>query len=323
MMSRTSTMAALAAMACAACFGAMAGEAPEQDRQAILGMAGTFDVSFKFEETRTLAEDAAPSDPHNSSAIEWVRVIEDTGDYISLQHILVVEDGEEQHIVKHWRQDWTYQDQHVLEFYGNGVFIPRTLSDEAAKGTWSQAVYQVDDSPRYESTGKWRHYEDYSYWQSAETWRPLPRREHTKRDDYDVLVGLNRHVVRADGWTHEQDNMKLDLTRDGGRVLAREEGFNTYLRAEDADVSKAETYWEETKEFWAAVRAEWEQVIAEEAPFELGETDRGPLYRKLFEMAAEYRKGELPEEEPLRKQVAAAIDEVIYPADETKYAAAR
>jgi len=301
--------------------GVAAAEAPEADREAILSMAGDFEVDFNFEETRTLVEDAEASEPHHSSALEVVRVVEDTGDFISLQHILVVGEGDEQHIVKHWRQDWQYEDQELLQFRGNGVFAPQALSEAEAAGKWSQAVYQVDDSPRYESIGAWRHYGDYSYWQSEETWRPLPRREHTKRDDYDVLVGLNRHVVMPDGWTHEQDNFKLDITNDGGRVLAREHGYNTYDRVEDADVAKAVEYWEETAPFWEAVRAEWAAVFEDEAPFELGETDRGPLYRKLFEMANAYESGELEADPPLREQVAEVIDEVVYPVKAEQQAA--
>src|SRR3546814_951309 len=46
-------------------------------------------------------------------------------------------------------------------------------------------------------------------WTSDLTARPLPRREYTKRDDYNVLIGINRHTITPNGWTHEQFNTKV------------------------------------------------------------------------------------------------------------------
>ena len=62
----------------------------EQDRQAILAMAGDYQVHFDFTETVPLHEGYKLKDKKLSGGYEVVRVIEDTGDFISLQHILVV-----------------------------------------------------------------------------------------------------------------------------------------------------------------------------------------------------------------------------------------
>ena len=35
------------------------------------------------------------------------------------------------------------------------------------------------------------------------TWRPLPRREYTRRSDYNALDVVNRHTIVPGGWTHE------------------------------------------------------------------------------------------------------------------------
>ena len=35
------------------------------------------------------------------------------------------------------------------------------------------------------------------------TWRPLPRREYTRRSDYNALDVVNRHTIVRGGWTHE------------------------------------------------------------------------------------------------------------------------
>ncbi|MEO0587771.1 MAG: DUF6607 family protein, partial [Planctomycetota bacterium] len=190
--------------------GCAATMAFEKDRKAILAMAGEYEVDFQFQETVTIVPGYELKDPYNSGATEFVEVVEDTGDRIVLQHILVMSDPKDAeakpHVVKHWRQDWVYQDTTLIEYRGNRIFETVELSADEVAGTWSQAVYQVDDSPRYEAIGSWSHIGDRSSWASKETWRPLPRREHTKRDDYQVMVARNRHTITPTGWVHEQDN---------------------------------------------------------------------------------------------------------------------
>ena len=85
------------------------------------------------------------------------------------------------------------------------------------KGSWSQFVYQVDDSPRYEGFGEWKHYQNSSTWKSNETPRPLPRREKSVRSDYDLIIGTNIHTITPSGWVHEQNNNKVTL--EGGGEL--------------------------------------------------------------------------------------------------------
>src|SRR5690606_5653234 len=119
-----------------------------------------------------------------------------------------------------WRQIWTYEDTRVTEFRGLNRWKTRHLSPEEARGTWTQMVTNVDNSPRYEGWGKWEHANGVSSWTSAPTNRPLPRREYSKRKDYDVLIGVNRHVLTPAGWAHEQDNTKLDLDPAGDRFIS-------------------------------------------------------------------------------------------------------
>lgn len=290
-------VAAVAALAGLAAGGASAdGAAPdtakfERDRQAILAMAGDFKVAFQFDETLTLAEGAKPSEPHRSDALEAVRVIQDTGTFISLQHLLVVGGGEDASVVKHWRQDWTYEAPGMLVYQGNDTWAPARC-DAGHTGYWTQAVFQVDDSPRYTGHGVWVHLDGYSYWDSNETWRPLPRREHTKRDDYDVLVGRNRHAVTAQGWTHEQDNYKLALREGSKRVLGRETGLNRYDRVEDADIAVAVAYWEKTAPFWAFVREAWAGHLATEGPVRVGKTGSGrEIHTRILRMADRFADG--------------------------------
>ncbi|MEM7009055.1 MAG: DUF6607 family protein, partial [Thermodesulfobacteriota bacterium] len=142
----------------------------ERDRRAILAMAGDYRVTFDFIETVPLRSGYVIKNPYHSWATEFVEVIEDKGDFISLQHILVMyiknDEGEIEGpmIVKHWRQDWKYQDTDVLDYIGNSTWQLKKIPAAKAKGKWSQSVYQVDDSPRYGGIGEWIHDGNYSSW---------------------------------------------------------------------------------------------------------------------------------------------------------------
>lgn len=240
----------------------------ERDRRAILAMAGAYRTSFDFLETVGFAPGFTPAKPYRSWGTEYVYVVADEPEFISLQHILVMvikqEDGtlSEPLVTKHWRQDWTFEDRDLHEFNSHGVWERTRLDESEVEGGWSQAVFQVDDSPRYESIGEWVHHPTHSVWEGHETRRPLPRREFSVRDDYNVLLGTNRHTVLPTGWTHEQDNLKTVTTEDGELdpatpFLAREIGVNRYDRITGFDFSAGDAYWEASEGFWSLVRAEW------------------------------------------------------------------
>jgi hypothetical protein len=265
--------------------GARASCDPARDRAAIRAMAGQFRVSFAFDEVEALAAGYALRAPYRAEAIEVVEALEASERKIVLQHVLlsVARDGSATP-QKHWRQDWTFEDDQLLEFHGRGTWEPRTLAPADAACAWSQAVFEVDDGPRYESWGRWRHDGATSTWTSHETWRPLPRREYTRRSDYDVLVATNRHVVTPSGWSHEQDNVKLVL--DGSRALVRERGVNRYDRAAIAQADVARRYLGDTRPFWNAVRAEWEALFARPQLVLRAVVAGEPLYRRLEPLAA-------------------------------------
>lgn len=270
----------------------------ERDRRAILAMAGDYRTSFDFVETVGFTRDFEPARPYQSWATERIYVIEDRGAEISLQHIIVMffvdADGVTQGpiVQKHWRQVWQYEDVSLHEFVGHGRWRERTLDPEAVRGRWSQTVYNVDDSPRYEALGDWVHDGNYSSWTSDETWRPVPRRESSVRGDYDVLIGTNRHTITPTGWVQEEDNLKVALDPDGEPradqpYLAREVGVNRYELIVDFDFSAGDRYWETTQPFWSDVRAAWDAVYAERPTFRLAERVRGrALFEPMFDYAA-------------------------------------
>jgi len=93
-----------------------------RDRQAILAMAGAYRTSFDFIETVGFTPNYESRAPYQSWGTERVYVVADEPEFISLQHIIVMhfaaEDGtlSEPMVVKHWRQDWQYQDTALHAF---------------------------------------------------------------------------------------------------------------------------------------------------------------------------------------------------------------
>jgi hypothetical protein len=262
------------------------------DRRSILAMAGEFRVRFAFDETAALAPGYAPHPAQRSGGTELVVVIADDGEYIALQHILVM--GKDAIVVKHWRQDWHYQPHQVLRFRGHGRFETVAVAPVDARGAWAQTVYEVDDAPRYAGVGRWTHAAGEDSWESERTWRPLPRREYTQRTDYQVLDVVNRHTLTPGGWVHEQDNTKRVLQADGStHALAREHGINSYTRIGDYDFDAGRAYWNETAAYWSHVRAEWQRVIAERNEFAIAPEPNGePRIGEFFGLAEKSQAGE-------------------------------
>lgn len=276
----------------------------ERDRRAILAMTGGYRTSFDFLEVAGFTKDFKPDRPYQSWATEKVFVLEDRGDFISLQHILVMlfldQDGKVQgpHVTKHWRHDWQYQPREQFVYRGNNSWQLESVPEDERKHAWRQSVYQVDDSPRYSGVARWNHFGNYSSWESKEGWRPLPRREFSVRNDYDVLAGTNRHTILPAGWVHEQQNLKVALDADGqpranDPVLAREFGYNRYERIADFDWSAGDRYFERTKPLWKAVRDQWSALLARDEPLALrGAPDKDQLFVPLFEHAQKLNDGE-------------------------------
>lgn len=259
----------------------------DADREAILAMVGEFDVSFAFNETVALAAGYEPTEPKLDHAKEVVLLVEDTGDRIVLQHLLLVAGTQ---VIKHWRQDWIWEASHRFEFSDELTWDRVALDDEVTKGAWTQCVYGVVDTPRYCGTGRWNHRYGQPTWTSDRSWRPLPRRDYTTRDDYNALNVENRHTITPTGWTHEQDNTKVIRTPDEPSIsLVREFGFNDYRITENVDFSPAYAYWEDTQSYWAIVRDQWNQALANGQVRVDGTIDGEPLIGRLFELADQYR----------------------------------
>ncbi len=276
----------------------------ERDRRAILAMAGGYRVTFDFLEVTPFAADAKRDKPYQSWGTERVYVDRDDGKLISLSHILemriVDKDGKvsEPFVTKHWRQDWQYEPTEVVEYLGRERWGRRVLRRQDAQGEWSQTVYQVDESPRYASLGKWEHSASMSTWLSGDTWRPLPRREWSVRKDYQVLIGTNRHTITSTGWLQEENNLKGVLTDDRKLsveqpYLSREYGVARYERLQSPEFQAADEYYTRTRKFWGEVRDAWAARFRASPQITLrAPVDQAGLFRALFEHADKLAAGE-------------------------------
>lgn len=230
-----------------------------QDREAILAMAGCYTVTFDFAET--FAPDTAYKyhDRYHTAGLEYVFVLEDTEKKIALQHLLIVNDTM---VIKHWRQEWFYENAELLTYTNSQEWKTKKLSADAVKGQWTQKVFQVDDGPRYEGNGTWIHADGRHFWQSVCD-APLPRRENTKREDYNIMRRHSHVEITADGgWYIEQDNEKVQ--RDStykDKLLCWEKGMERFSKTSES-CDAAVNYWEKNKAYWADVRAVWGEVYA-------------------------------------------------------------
>lgn len=257
---------------------------PAQAREAILKMAGEYEVNFRFEETYALKNGYQPKNVKLSKGNELVIVIENSPEKISLQHLLMVG----KHVVKHWRQDWVYQPKTMWSYIGHYQWKRTSLTPVQSQGQWLQTVWQVDDSPRYAGLGQWRNNHGVIEWTSNQTYRPLPRRETTTRNDYDVIVGVNRQALTAKGWIHEQDNVKYDSRTH--TAIVHELGINTYNTVSNVDFKPALDYWTKHKQYWAAVRQNWATAFDQNEVLGLRytnqkEEDKNAHYMQFFKQS--------------------------------------
>ena len=272
-------------------FGAFAQSAPDADRKAILAMQGDYEVDFAFDETVLLQPGYERAPAQRSGGDETVIVVEDAPGRIVLQHILV--DPKSGHVTKHWRQDWTWQAQRRFEFSADQTWTVREIPADVTRGAWTQCVFEVSDAPRYCGTGRWTYDNGIATWTSDATWRPLPRREYTKRSDYNAVSAINRHTITPGGWTHEQLNTKVRRLPDGSQVeIAREFGFNDYRRTTEVDFSPARKYWAATRDYWAKVRARWDGFLSRPPGVHLKtKIDGMAMIIPLFTQAEELEQG--------------------------------
>ncbi|AWV91078.1 DUF6607 family protein [Bradymonas sediminis] len=236
------------------------------ERDLIKSMAGCYTVDFQFAETFAPRGDYAFRERYHESAREYVFVLEETDDMVSLQHLLRVGNPKfdgvpgKTTMIKHWRQDWVFENREFMSYVKDFEWEKLHLPEEVVRGIWTQKVYQVDDAPRYEALGRWVHQQGRHYWDGM-TDAPLPRRDRTTRDDYNVLKRDCRVEVFADGsWEIDQDNRKIQRD-DAGRdqLICMEKGLETFTPT-DFERAPFDRWWKTQDKFWADVRACWAEA---------------------------------------------------------------
>ena len=255
-----------------------------KDIQSIKSMCGCFEIEFNFAETFVFSEkdDYQKSKTYKTRALEWGQLILDEKNKISIQHLLIVGSKQFPSIVKHWRQDWIYQNTDLYLYDKNDKWSYVSLDKKDVKGQWTQKVFQVDDSPRYEGSASWVHQDGKSYWENT-TPAPLPRREFSKRSDYNVTMRGNRHEITSDGWVHDQDNKKIQKEDDSQFVLAHEKGYSTYTKVPDSECKAAVDWWDKNGSKWKMVRDKWDIIYSSNKDLTLKPTvDDKKLYSYLF-----------------------------------------
>jgi hypothetical protein len=168
-----------------------------EGRQFIDMLCGCFEVDFKYAETFS-------PDPNykyherdeTGGTAELALPIEVSDKKIVIQHLLIVSPTT---VVKHWREEWTYENPVVWKYKGNMTWVKEKLDPEKVKGKWTQTIWEVSDAPRYQGYSRFVELDGKIIWQNT-TDAPLPRREYTIRSDYNILKRTNRINISDRGY---------------------------------------------------------------------------------------------------------------------------
>lgn len=261
--------------------------AQQNGKEQIKKLCGCYDVTFTYAETFAPDSNYEFRDRKTAHARELITPIIENDKELVLQHMLIVSDN---YIIKHWREDWKYEENELLQFTGNNTWIKEEVSKPKVAGTWTQTVWQVDDMPRYQGYSAWITNNGKTYWENT-AFAPLPRREYTTRSDYNIMNRTNRIMPTEYGWVHEQDNEKIIRTKDGDKLLVQEKGINKYEKIDDSKCAVALKNWEESKDFWVVVRAQWQHYVDKQSVIVVKDkVNDEKLYEHLYVLEAEWKE---------------------------------
>jgi hypothetical protein len=281
------------AMAAAVCL-AVKGQA-QQDKKIIDKLCGCFEVDFKYAETFSPNPDYKYHDREETGGTaELALPIEVSDKKIVIQHLLIVSPTM---VVKHWREEWTYENPVIWKYKGDRTWVKETVPAEQVKGKWTQTVWEVADEPRYQGFSQFVNLDGKTIWQST-TDAPLPRREYSVRSDYNILKRTNRMNIGDSGYLHEQDNQKIIRAGGADKLLVQEKGLNTYKRIEEKECAPAKEYWEKNSGYWGKVRKIWADYISTHTSISLkNKIDDKFLHEYLINLSKEYLAKKVAETE--------------------------
>jgi hypothetical protein len=270
----------------ALCIVALLAQAQQDGKKILAKICGCFEVDFKYAETFS-------PDPeykyHNreetGGTAELALPIEENDKKIVIQHLLIVGSNT---VVKHWREEWTYENPVIWRYKGDRTWVKETVPAEQVKGNWTQTVWEVADEPRYQGFSQFVNLDGKIIWQST-TDAPLPRREYSVRNDYDILRRTNRLNITDSGYLHEQDNQKIIRSNTTDKLLVEEKGLNRYKRIPDKVCAAAAAYWEKNAGYWGKVRKVWAEYISTHDTISLkNKIDDKFLHEYLISLGKDY-----------------------------------
>lgn len=227
-------------------------------KQVIDKLCGCFLVDFRYAETFSPDPDYKYHDREETGGTaELALPIEISDKKIVIQHLLVVGQNT---VVKHWREEWSYENPVIWKYKGDRLWVKETLPATEVKGKWTQTVWEVADEPRYQGYSQFVDLDGKTIWQST-TDAPLPRREYSVRNDYNILKRTNRLNITDSGYLHEQDNQKIIRSGNTDKLLVEEKGHNIYKRIDEKECAAAIEYWEKNADYWGRVRKIWAHYI--------------------------------------------------------------
>jgi len=258
----------------------------KNNNEAVKKLCGCFTVEFKYAETFSPVKEYKYHDREEiSGGLELAYPVEVSDKKISIQHLLLVTDSM---IVKHWREDWTYENPVIWKYADTKTWVKQQLKPEQVKGKWTQTVWEVSDEPRYQGYSQFIQLDGKLLWQNT-TDAPLPRREYSVRSDYNILNRTNRLHITDSGYIHEQDNRKIIRTNGIDQLLAEEKGINTYKRVTDKQCDAAKQYWERNKGYWLKVENVWAAYVNIHDRIKLkAKVENKVLHQYLFTLLDEY-----------------------------------
>lgn len=270
-------------------------------------LCGCYDVTFTYAETFATDTNYKFRGRKTSHALELITPVEHTDKKVVLQHMLIVNAN---YIIKHWREDWVYENTTLLNYTGNNTWVKEKVAADKVSGKWTQTVWQVDDMPRYQGYGTWINNNGKTYWENT-AYAPLPRREYTTRDDYNLMKRTNRIIPTDNGWVHEQDNDKIIRTAEGDSLLVQEKGMNIYRKTDESKCAVALKNWEASKAFWVVVRKQWHRYIDKQTVLVVKDyVDDEKLYEHLYAVEAEWKEKQLTEKQ-LTKRIKDLFDKFV------------
>lgn len=254
----------------------------QKDRETLKKLCGCFEVEFKYKETFGYAKNYKVTDKYINEALEWVSYEEQSDGSVSMQHILVIDSTT---LIKHWREDWVFEGTEYFDYEKTYVWNKIKEDKNNAKNKWLQKVYQVDDRVQYAGIASFVYFDNKILWQSQVD-APLPRREYTKRTDYNVMNRLNRLYISDKGYMHEQDNFKIYRNDNNvDTLISEEKGWNNYVKVEESKCQAAIDWWNKNKIFWQDVRSIWNEILKDKTRLDMHwEIDGKQLYEVLFKL---------------------------------------